>query len=60
MPRYYNPEDSDFTLWFAKKLENIFQDNILCLSEDDVIKYIKYFKTNSLIDSESKLYIIIK
>lgn len=60
MPRFYNPEDSDFTLWIAKKFGNLFQDNISCLSEDDIIKYLKHFKTNQLIDIDSKLSIVIK
>ena len=44
MPRFYNPEDSDFTIWFAKKFYNFFQSKINTLNDDEIEKAIKSFK----------------
>jgi hypothetical protein len=49
MPRDYNPEDSDFTLWFAKKVSNLFAQHVNTLSSSDIEKAIKVFQNDGLI-----------
>lgn len=60
MPRYYNPEDGDFTLWLATKLGNVFQEKINTLSQDEIEKAIKLFKKEGHLDSISQPRLIVK
>lgn len=44
MPRYYTPEENDFTLWFASKLANFSHSKLKTLSTDEIEKAIKVFQ----------------
>lgn len=60
MPRYYNPEDSDFTLWLATKIGNIFSEKLNSLSTDEIEKAIKLFRKEGNLSSISHPRLIIK
>ena len=60
MPRYYNPEESDFTLWLASKLGNIFSEKLDSLSYDEIEKAIKVFQLEGHLSSIIKPRLIIK
>jgi hypothetical protein len=43
MPRYYNPEDTDFTLWLGRKLGSFYSET-KSLTQDEIEKAIQVFK----------------
>ena len=59
MPRYYNPEASDFTLWLGKKIGN-FYSSTKSLKDDEIEKAIQLFKNEDHVEKIDGMKYVLK